>query len=151
MTIQLKLITVPGGLRDSYVADYYDAAGRLTAEEDVGTNGGLVWTRPANPNPADASHLLTLIGYDAAGNQNSVTDPLGIVSMSSFDMLGQPVQTIADDSDPAGNPIQPDHRLHFRRRWPRADHDRRDGGHAQPDDAICLWRGNQRRHGLVLQ
>ena len=102
----LKLIAVPGGLRDNYAADYYDAAGRLTAEENVGTSGGAVWTRPAAPDAADASHLVTLFGYDAAGNQNSVTDPLGIVSTSSFDMLGQPVQTIADESDPAGNPIQ---------------------------------------------
>ena len=58
VTSALKLITAPGGLRDSYVADYYDAAGRLTAEENVGTDGGLVWTRPASPDPADANHLV---------------------------------------------------------------------------------------------
>jgi len=51
----LKLITVPGGLVDSYMADYYAAAGRLTAEENVGTNGGLVWTRPAAPDPGGES------------------------------------------------------------------------------------------------
>jgi RHS repeat-associated protein len=102
----LKLIAAPGGLRDSYAADYYDAAGRLTAEENVGANGGAVWSRPATPDPADATHLVTLLGYDPAGNQNSVTDPKGIQSLSVFDMLGQQVQTIADDSDPAGNPIQ---------------------------------------------
>ena len=30
-----------------YAATYYDAADRLTATVDVGTNGGTAWTRPS--------------------------------------------------------------------------------------------------------
>ncbi len=48
--------------RISYVADYYDAANRITAEENVGTNGGSSWTRPSSPDASDATHLTTTYG-----------------------------------------------------------------------------------------
>jgi len=58
-------------LRDSYVGDYYDAAGRLIAEADYGTTAVAA---PAEPDPTvpspSADVLLTTYGYDAAGNQN---------------------------------------------------------------------------------
>ena len=38
-----------------YAADYYDAADRLTATVDVGTNGGSAWTRPSTV-PAASGH-----------------------------------------------------------------------------------------------
>ena len=41
------------------------------------------------------SILVTSDGYDAAGNQNTTTDPRGIVTKSSFDMLGRTTETIA--------------------------------------------------------
>ena len=61
------------------MGDYFDAAGRLIAEADYGTTAVAA---PAEPDPTvpspSADVLLTTYGYDAAGNQNSVTDPLGI-------------------------------------------------------------------------
>ena len=41
--------------------------------------------------------LVTSFGYDSAGNQNEVTDPKGIVTLSMFDPLGNVTQTIQDD------------------------------------------------------
>jgi YD repeat-containing protein len=42
---------------------------------------------------------VTTYGYDAAGNQNAVTDPRGIEALTVFDMLGQQTETIADYTD----------------------------------------------------
>jgi YD repeat-containing protein len=81
--------------RISYVGDFYDAADRLTAEENVGTNGGSAWTLPSAPDSRDDSHLITSYTYDAAGNQDSSTDPRGIVAKTLFDMLGRTTETIA--------------------------------------------------------
>jgi hypothetical protein len=49
--------------RVSYVADYYDAANRLTAEADYGTNGGSSWTRPSTVPSASDTILVTNYGY----------------------------------------------------------------------------------------
>jgi hypothetical protein len=53
--------------RDYYSARYYDAANRLTATVNVGTNVGTAWDRSANPTPpprADTA-LVTSYGYQA--------------------------------------------------------------------------------------
>jgi RHS repeat-associated protein len=51
--------------RVSYVATYYDAANRLTASVNVGTNGGTAYTRPGTvPFPSDTV-LVTSTGYKA--------------------------------------------------------------------------------------
>ncbi|HWE03568.1 MAG TPA: hypothetical protein VG326_14275 [Tepidisphaeraceae bacterium] len=71
----------------------------MTAEEDVGTNGGSSWSLPSSPDASDATHLLTTYGYDAAGNQNLVKDPRGIQSLTVFDMLSRQTQTIAAYTD----------------------------------------------------
>ena len=82
--------------RDSYTADYYDAAGRLTDQVDVGTNGGTPYTRPATV-PADSpTVLVTHTAYNAAGLVQSVTDPRGIVTENSYDLLGRTTQTVQD-------------------------------------------------------
>jgi len=91
--------------RLTYVADYYDAADRLTATEDVGTNGGSAWTRPTTPDASDATHLVTTYDYDSAGNQNLTIDPRGVQTLNSFDMLGQTIKTIAAwDGSPSATP-----------------------------------------------
>jgi RHS repeat-associated protein len=80
---------------NSYVTDYYDAAGRLGAEVNYGT------TSESAPGAYDAvparsdSALVTSNTFDAAGNQDTVTDPRGIVTKSYFDMLGRTTETIA--------------------------------------------------------
>ncbi len=53
--------------RVSYVATYYDAANRVTAIVDVGTNGGTAYARPSTvPAPSDTA-LVTSTVYNAAG------------------------------------------------------------------------------------
>ena len=39
--------------------------------------------------------MVTSDTNDAAGNQDTVTDPRGVVTKSYFDMLGQTTETIA--------------------------------------------------------
>jgi RHS repeat-associated protein len=77
-----------------YSASYFDAADRLTASVDVGTNGGTAWTRPATaPAPSDTV-LVTQYAYNAAGWQDTVTDPRGLVSKSFYDNLGQVTKAV---------------------------------------------------------
>jgi YD repeat-containing protein len=90
------------GARDSYVADYYDHADRLTDEANVGTNGGSAYTRPGSaPSRSDAV-LVTHTAYDPAGNPNLITDPRNVMTQYNFDMLARVVGEI-DNSD-GGSP-----------------------------------------------
>jgi RHS repeat-associated protein len=82
--------------RVSYVADYYDAANRLTAEADVGTNGGSAYTRPSSAPTGSATVLVTSDAYNAAGWVSSTTDPRGIVTNDYYDNLGRVTKTIED-------------------------------------------------------
>jgi len=108
--------TGPAGNRTSYVANYYDAANRLTDTVNFGTNGGtalasrpaLVYntqadgTRPGwspDPNGNDA-YLLTSYRYDGAGNLAFTTDPRAIISKQTYDALGR----VTSRSDGLGGP-----------------------------------------------
>src|SRR5207244_6300288 len=51
--------------RVSYVANYYDAANRLTESVNVGTNGGTAYTRPSSPATRSDTALVTSTGYKA--------------------------------------------------------------------------------------
>ena len=48
-----------------YVANYYDAANRLTASVNVGTNGGTAYTRPSSVPARSDTVLVTSTGYQA--------------------------------------------------------------------------------------
>jgi RHS repeat-associated protein len=95
--------------RVSYAAMFYDRAGRLTATANYGTNGGLgapSW--PVGSGQADApassdTVLVTKQSYDSAGNMSKVTDPRGIETLFSYDMLGRQVSKIEawDGTSPA--------------------------------------------------
>jgi RHS repeat-associated protein len=74
---------------------YYDAADRLTASVDLGSNGGTAYSRPATPPAASDTALVTLYGYDAAGRLRDVTDPMGRVQRSLYDALGRRTTSIA--------------------------------------------------------
>jgi len=81
-----------------YAAYFYDAANRLTAEANVGTDGGSVYTAPtlgASPPARSDTALVTSTTYNAAGWVATVTDPRGIVTATSYDLLGRTTQTIA--------------------------------------------------------
>jgi YD repeat-containing protein len=81
--------------RVSYTASYFDAANRLTAAVDVGTNGGTAWTRPATvPAPSDTL-LVASTAYTPAGFVDSTTDPRGIVTKDFYDSLGRVTKTVA--------------------------------------------------------
>jgi hypothetical protein len=81
--------------RVSYVAGFYDAANRVTATVDVGTNGGTAWTRPATPPAASDTVLVTSTAYNAAGWVDTVTDPRGIQSKTFYDNLGRRTKSVA--------------------------------------------------------
>jgi RHS repeat-associated protein len=77
-----------------YAAAYYDAANRLTASVDVGTNGGTAYTRPSTVPAASDTVLVTALAYNAAGWLDTTTDPRGIVHKDVYDNLGQVTKSI---------------------------------------------------------
>jgi YD repeat-containing protein len=80
----------------SFVASYYDAANRLTATVDVGTNGGAVWDPVAHPMVPDRSDtvLVTSYVYNLAGWVDTVTDPRTIQTKTVYDALGRTTKTV---------------------------------------------------------
>ncbi|MGH7222008.1 MAG: hypothetical protein ACRELF_02140, partial [Gemmataceae bacterium] len=84
------------GARVYYTADYYDNADRLTADVDVGTNGGTAWTRPSTPPTPSATALVTTYAYNSMGLVQDVTDPMGIDTRTLYDNLGRTTETIQD-------------------------------------------------------
>ncbi|HLJ97197.1 MAG TPA: RHS repeat-associated core domain-containing protein [Gemmataceae bacterium] len=80
--------------RVSYVASYYDPANRLTDQVDVGTNGGMAYTRPDAPPAGSDTVLVTHTDYDPAGRIQDVVDPRGLVTQTTYDLLGRTVETI---------------------------------------------------------
>ncbi|MFM7518996.1 MAG: hypothetical protein ACKO9B_00845, partial [Planctomycetota bacterium] len=84
------------GARVSFAARYYDAANRLTATVDVGTNGGVSYGRPATAPARSDTALVTSFTYDAAGRVQDTTDPRGIATRASYDMLGRTTSSIVN-------------------------------------------------------
>jgi RHS repeat-associated protein len=84
------------GARVSFAARYFDAANRLTAVVDVGTNGGGAFTRPATPPARSDTALVTSYSFDAAGRLLDTTDPRGVVNRTLSDALGRTTATIAN-------------------------------------------------------
>jgi RHS repeat-associated protein len=82
--------------RVSYAANYYDAADRLTASVNVGTNGGVAYVRPATAPTRSDTALVTTFSYDTAGRVQDVTDPNGITARTLYDALGRTTATIAN-------------------------------------------------------
>ncbi|MEI8194631.1 MAG: RHS repeat-associated core domain-containing protein [Phycisphaerae bacterium] len=99
-----------------YTLAYYDAANRLTASVNVGTNGGVLTDFndgldlstddntdgtpdilqngiPGSYNPDTV--LVTSYTYNVAGWVNTVTDPRGIVSKTFYDNLGRTLYSVA--------------------------------------------------------
>jgi RHS repeat-associated protein len=95
--------------RAAYLVSYYDAANRLTDRVDVGTNGGTVYVRPDSVPAGSDTVLVTHTDYDSAGRVRAVTDPRGLVTRTTYDLLGRTVQTIAaftGDGTPTENTNQ---------------------------------------------
>ena len=58
------------GARVYYEGYYYDAAGRLTADVNVGTNGGSAWDMPDSPPARSSTALVTTYSYAADAVQD---------------------------------------------------------------------------------
>ena len=92
--------------RVSYSTAYYDAADRLTATVDLGTNGGTTYSRPAAAPTRSDQALVTSDTYDVGGRLDTVTDPRGLVTRMTYDLLGRTTRTVAG-SNPAINGGRP--------------------------------------------
>ena len=84
-----------------YTGSYYDAADRLTATVDVGTNGGTAWVLPDTVPDRSDTALVTSYTYNAAGWVQDTIDPRGIDTYTEYDALGRTTETIANYT---GNP-----------------------------------------------
>ena len=93
-------LTASGVLaRLSYSAAYYDAANRVTASVDGGTNGGVAWTRPDDVPDRSDTVLVTSTIYNDAGWPEDEIDPRGIDTRTYYDNLGRAVITISGYTD----------------------------------------------------
>jgi len=97
----------PAGDRVTYTGSYFDEAGRLTQSVDFGTHGGTTFTYPSGGAPrynfdGNDEYLITDYTYDAAGNNDTITDPRGIVTKKEYDNLGRIEKQITAYTD--GNP-----------------------------------------------
>ena len=99
-------VTTGPEARVSYVASYYDKADRLIETADFGTNGGAAFTLPTTAPTGSDTVLVTSDTYNSAGEVGLITDPKGIVTQTSYDLLGQATQTI-DAYDSTINGGQP--------------------------------------------
>jgi RHS repeat-associated protein len=89
------------GARVYYAASYYDAADRLTAAVNVGTNNGSAWARPSTAPAGSDTVLLTQYGYAADDVQQVALtgSPTGGTFTLSFN--GQTTSALAFNSSAA--------------------------------------------------
>jgi RHS repeat-associated protein len=80
--------------RVSFIAAYFDAANRMTASVNVGTNGGTAYVRPSTVPARSDTVLVTGYGFDDGGRVQDVTDPRGIVTRTVHDLLGRTTASI---------------------------------------------------------
>ena len=87
--------TVTGvGANISYAGYYYDAASRLTAEVDVGNNGGSAWTMPSSCASRSSTALVTTYGYDTPATSTKSPTPTALsLSLTSMHWAEQPKQS----------------------------------------------------------
>jgi YD repeat-containing protein len=85
--------------RVSYAGMYYDAADRLTAVADIGTNAGSTDTSVLNSLPGRSDTVLVnSYAYDVAGRVLEETNPRGIRTRHGYDLLGR-TKTLTEDYD----------------------------------------------------
>ena len=88
--------------RVTYMASWFDGAGRQTATANYGTNGGSAFSRPSTAPARSDTVLVTSTEYNTAGLAYKTTDPAGKESRSEFDDAGRTTKQIGDYVD--GNP-----------------------------------------------
>jgi|GEM_PF-268111 len=85
--------------RSTTGAAWYDAANRVIAQADVGTNGGAAWARPAAVPARSDTTLVTTTDYDSAGRVLEVTDAAGQITRILYDDLGRAITQIEAYTD----------------------------------------------------
>lgn len=75
--------------RRSYKTAYFDLADRKTADVNVGTNAGSVYTRPGTVPSRSDTVLVTSYAFTSAGFVDTLTDPRGQIFKSFYDMMGR--------------------------------------------------------------
>jgi RHS repeat-associated protein len=83
-----------------YQAQWADPLGRTVAVADFGTNGGLALSRPSTIPTGSAIILVASTSYDTAGNLQSKTDPIGMVTLFEYDDAGRQT-TIVENYQPS--------------------------------------------------
>ncbi len=79
----------------------YDAAGRLISST-------VNYSPTVGQNYLNQYNLVTRYGYDMAGNQILVTDTLGFVTRTDYDVLNRPFRVMANYKDGLFDPARPD-------------------------------------------
>ena len=85
--------------RVSYMAMYYDGAYRITGLVAVGTNSGMMFTRPTSVPTRSDTVLVTDVEYNSAGRAFKMTDPHGFESRTYYDLLTRTTKTIENYVD----------------------------------------------------
>jgi RHS repeat-associated protein len=91
--------TIAPKARVYFTASYYDAADRLMASVNVGTNGGTGYSRPSAVPARSDTVLVTSYDYNDAGWVQDVTDPRGLDTRTLYDALGRTTATIQNYTD----------------------------------------------------
>jgi RHS repeat-associated protein len=100
-----------GSDRSSYVENYYDAADRLTGTANLGIDEGASLTSQPDsslPSRSTSPDLITSYTYSPAGYVSDVTDPRGIQTETTYDMLGRVMRTDAGVTSGSGEPTSID-------------------------------------------
>jgi RHS repeat-associated protein len=89
--------------RVSYVAHWYDGAGRQKATADYGTNGGASFSRPSTVPTRSDTVLVTTVEFNNDGEPYKSIDPKGTETRREFDDAGRRTKLIENyvDGDPS--------------------------------------------------
>ena len=80
--------------RVSWMEDYFDGVGRSRFGADFGTNGGIAPIRSEVPPTPSETVLVSETKYNKAGYQDKTIATDGVIDITNFDALGQPIQSI---------------------------------------------------------
>ena len=84
--------------RVTYMASYPDALGRTVATANYGTNGGTALSRSSTIPTRSDTILVSSTAFDSAGNQESMTDPSGMIVRMEYDAAGREITKIMNPS-----------------------------------------------------
>ncbi len=98
-TGELGTPTTSPKARIAYSAACFDPANRTIAAVAYGTNGGSAPTIPTSAPSSSDTVLVTTTGYNSAGWADTINDPKGLITKTTYDAAGRVTQTIEDYTD----------------------------------------------------